>query len=891
MMQNHRQSIRHLWLSLVVLVILISVIPPAMAQEVDTDWAPVPQALLTDAARSTAPVSFLVILDEQPDAAAFLETHDLRRSARETKGAAIYHYLTAFARRSQAPLRAWLDAQKVSYRPFYIVNAVEVSGGADLITALRQRPEVARLAENPRIPFQDPRPTPEDEVSVQAQALSEINAPYGILYTRAPEVWAMGYRGAGVVVASQDTGVDWDHPALKEKYRGWDPTTQSVSHIYNWFDAWGSTGTANCDPDPQVPCDDNGHGTHTVGTILGSEGDAGSSFIVGMAPDAEWIGCRNMRLGAGTPASYTACFEFFLAPYPQGGDPMTDGNPALAPDVINNSWYCPPDEGCDYESLLQVVETVRAAGQMVVGSAGNNGPGCETVRYPISAYADVFSVGAHSSSGGIASFSSRGPVTVDGSGRMKPEITAPGVGVESANNGGGYRSLSGTSMAAPHVAGAVALLWSAVPELKGQIDETEQILMKSATPVLVSDCMANAPPSVPNPVYGYGRLDVESAVSMALMPAAVSAVVTDTAGAAGITAQVAITDSLTGFVYQIEPMNRQANSSVRLYPGEYKLGVVWQDQAREEILHLEAASNLSKTFTLAPDVTLSVIVDRAGEPPILIPLAVNDAGGVLEGEAVDVAVLANDVDSLGKGLTVTDVTQPTRGVASVNPDGATVRYAAPVGVSGWDSFTYSVRDANGKVSTATVVIVIAPIGETDEAPQVIVVDPDVPATATFAGKQATVGVAMPTDFVTTTLTNTDVFFLSYSSVVTPTQQTKTPPGGLQFGNFQFGLTAFLNDEPQHGIQFAQPLTVTIQYDGSSLWDRDLATLELLYWNGTAWSADGIQVISHDIDKTTLVAAISHLSEFAFFTALAPTALDPEDEPFDGHRYYLPQISR
>jgi subtilisin family serine protease len=235
--------------------------------------------------------------------------------------------------------------------------------------------------------------------------------------------------------------------------------------------------------------------------------------VLGMAPDAQWIGCRNMLAGVGSPASYTACFEFFLAPFPQEGDPHLDGRPELAPDIINNSWGCPPSEGCtEPEILRQVVETARAAGQMVVASAGNRGPLCSTVVDPIAIYDATFTVGGYVAGGAAYYASSRGPVFIDGSMRAKPDLSAPGVNVFSSGPRGGYFSAQGTSMASPHVAGAVALLWSAVPALKGNVALTEQILLYSATPVAESSCLPAGSPGVPNAVFGHGRLNAHAAV-------------------------------------------------------------------------------------------------------------------------------------------------------------------------------------------------------------------------------------------------------------------------------------------------------------------------------------------------------------------------------------------
>jgi subtilisin family serine protease len=305
-------------------------------------------------------------------------------------------------------------------------------------------------------------------------------------------------------VGAQDTGYQWDHPAFISRYRGWNGTT--ASHDFNWHDAIHSGG-GSCGANSPFPCDDNNHGTHTLGTVLGDDG-AGNQ--VGMAPGAQYICARNMDQGDGTPATYIECFEWFLAPYPVGGTPA-QGDPSLAPDVTTNSWACPPSEGCNTTSLLLAVQAQRAAGIVTVVAAGNSGSNCSTVRDPPAIYDEVYSIGAHRhTTGSLASFSSRGPVTVDGSGRMKPDIAAPGVGIRSSVPGNSYQSgWSGTSMATPHVAGAVALLLSAHPDLKGQVDLVEQILNDSAVPVSSMSCGSTG---VPNNLFGHGRLDAEAAV-------------------------------------------------------------------------------------------------------------------------------------------------------------------------------------------------------------------------------------------------------------------------------------------------------------------------------------------------------------------------------------------
>jgi subtilisin family serine protease len=204
---------------------------------------------------------------------------------------------------------------------------------------------------------------------------------------------------------------------------------------------------------------------------------------VGVAPDATWFACANLVRNLGNPAKYLDCMQFMLAPYPLGGDPLADGDPAQAADVLNNSWGCPHDyEGCSAEVFAPALAALRRAGIFVVASAGNSGPRCGSVSDPIAIYDSALTVGAIDRDGNLAGFSSAGPVTVDGSGRIKPDIVAPGVDVLSTYPAGAYETASGTSMAGPHVVGVVALMWSANPALIGAIDQTEALLLEAAQP-------------------------------------------------------------------------------------------------------------------------------------------------------------------------------------------------------------------------------------------------------------------------------------------------------------------------------------------------------------------------------------------------------------------------
>ncbi len=456
--------------------------------------------------RTENTAEFLVILAPRTDL-----SMAARLPSKAEKGAAVRDALWHTAQTSQAGLRAWLDARGVAYRPFYIVNAILVTGDESLARAIAARPDVNRLEANPRI--KNDMPAPAQFSLLELTHATSIEP--GVSYIHAPDVWAMGFTGQGIVIGGQDTGYDWDHPAIKNQYRGWDGT--SANHDYNWHDSIHSNthGTNTCGTDSPVPCDDHGHGTHTIGTAVG---DDGGSNQIGVAPGAQWIGCRNMDNGVGTPATYLECFEFFLAPYPVGGTPA-DGNPALAPDLTTNSWACPAEEGCDWDTLQLAVEAQRAAGIMTVVAAGNEGyGGCSTIADPPAIYDAAYTVGAlNTGTDTLAGFSSRGPVTVDGSNRAKPDIAAPGTGTRSSYPGGGYASLSGTSMATPHVAGAVALLWSAVPTLTHNIDATEAYLNAGAQYIIGNDCGANLKT---NNMYGHGRLNVSRTVTRTLYPIA-----------------------------------------------------------------------------------------------------------------------------------------------------------------------------------------------------------------------------------------------------------------------------------------------------------------------------------------------------------------------------------
>ena len=445
---------------------------------------------------------FFVVLADQADltAAESLPT-------KMEKGRFVYQTLQSKAQTTQDSILQWLRVRNIEHQSFYIVNAILVKGTRQIAATLATRPDVARVTGNPLIHNDLPQrgAIEQSPLRPRGPATPSTIEP-GVTYTHAPDVWALGFKGETIVVASADTGVRWTHNALKPHYRGWDGV--NANHNFSWHDSIHSGGGV-CGSDSPEPCDDFFHGSHTTGTAIG---DDGGTNQIGMAPGAKWIACRNMDQGNGTPATYMECMEFFLAPYPIGCTP-NEGDPTKAPDITINSWTCPVSEGCVVGDELQAaVEAQEAAGIQMVVAAGNAGSSCSTVSDPPSFYEASYTVGAlNTGTDTIASFSSRGPVTRDGSNRTKPDITAPGTNTRSCDNScdSCYTTASGTSMATPHISGAMALLWSAIPSLQHQIQASRDAL--NSTTVQIQDAQCGDP-TPPNNVYGWGRVNIAAAV-------------------------------------------------------------------------------------------------------------------------------------------------------------------------------------------------------------------------------------------------------------------------------------------------------------------------------------------------------------------------------------------
>ena len=427
------------------------------------------------------------------------------------KGTYIFNALQENTRISQNEVQKWFNNKGIPFKSNVLINAILVSLDKEQINLVVRRPEVAYLYDNPEI-FVNPELRTTENNSLRSAS------EWGLDKIKAPAVWAMGITGKGIVISGQDTGYDWTHPDLISSYRGY--SKEITRHDYQWFDAIDKASPLNkdslnpCGYNIKIPCDDDVHGTHTMGTMIGKDS---SGTSIGVAPGARWIGARNMERGYGNPFSYLACFDWFLAPRDLAGK---NPKPSLAPHVINNSWSCPTMEGClnnHIDLFEKAISLLRKAGIMVVVSAGNDGGSCETMNEIPVTVSGAFSIGATRSNDSIASFSSRGPALILGKKQIKPDVSAPGVSVKSAFPGRKYGSQSGTSMAGPHVAGLAALLFSANPSLIGQVDKVEQIIRETSLPLYSSQVCSNiSGGSYPNPVYGYGRVDALAAVKKAL---------------------------------------------------------------------------------------------------------------------------------------------------------------------------------------------------------------------------------------------------------------------------------------------------------------------------------------------------------------------------------------
>ena len=549
--------------TLVVAAAVLAIVPasaqadPELGSSADTDKVK-PQ--LAQQLEQKDEASFWVRFD-QADLTAASQIQDW-----DERGQAVYDALTSAADTSQADALGVLDEAGASYQAFYATNAIRVDAGDQtLVDRLAGLDDVQSLW--PTRDYSLEKPT-------KGKDVKDVNAvEWGVANINADDVWnEFGVNGEGITVANIDTGAQYDHPALVGKYRG-NNGDGTFDHNYNWFNAAGSCTAA--------PCDTNGHGTHTMGTMLGDDGAANQ---IGVAPGAKWIAANGC---CPSDAALISSGEWMLAPTDlEGENPDT----TKRPNIVNNSWGTTAPSN---DPFMEDIELAWAAsGIFGTWSNGNNGPSCETSGSPGSRIIN-YSVGAYDSSNTIAPFSSRG---AGQDGELKPNISAPGVNVRSSLPGNTYGAYNGTSMAAPHLAGAIALLWSAAPALVGDIDATWGLLDGTATDSDSTGCGGTADD---NNVFGEGRLD-----ALALLQAAP---VGDTGEVAGTVTDADTGDPIEGAEVDLvgeSPRTLTTGDdgtySARLSAGEYAVNVsAYGYETQNTTVTVTAGETVTQDFALA----------------------------------------------------------------------------------------------------------------------------------------------------------------------------------------------------------------------------------------------------------------------------------------------------
>ncbi|MFD6425109.1 S8 family serine peptidase [Streptomyces sp. NPDC060198] len=557
--------------------------PPAAAA---TDAAPSPKvdSALRDAVDGGGEATFFVTLKDQADLSSAK-----KQKSHAGRAKAAYGELRAHAESSQKSLNSFLDREKVSHEGYWIANTVKVTGDQGLIDRLAKRSDVASIVKERHYRLDDSetsdakittsRTNPSAagssaERATDSSANGDTTPEWGVADINADDVWNQyDDRGEGIVIASVDSGVQYDHPDLVAQYRG-NNGDGTFTHDYNFYDP---SGTCAADG---TPCDNNGHGTHTMGTMVGKNG-------IGVAPNAKWIAAKGCESSQCSDEYLLAAGQWILAPTDHNGQ---NPRPDLAPNIVNNSWG-----GDDTTFYQDIVEAWNSAGIFEAFAAGNDGDGttCSTAHAPGSQVTS-YGVGAYDSTGTIAKFSGFGPSLVDGS--AKPNISAPGVNVESTWPGSSYNTENGTSMATPHVAAAAALLWSAAPSLIGDIQGTRDLLNQGARDVDDTHCGGTAGM---NNVWGEGKLDILASVDKAPHTAGtVSGTVTDKATGAALSGVVV---KATNATYGTRTVTTGPDGTYRLSlnPGSYDFALSGYGYATAQVTGVEITQNQALTQDLA----------------------------------------------------------------------------------------------------------------------------------------------------------------------------------------------------------------------------------------------------------------------------------------------------
>jgi len=476
---------------------LVASSSPTVAAAEDGGSPPVVDAKVRRQLEVTETARFVVVFSERADLRAAGDIADFA-----TRGQFVVDELRSAAERSQRRAREVVADRGGRAESFWFRNAMIVEGDEALLDALAALPGVAEI--RPERVYPLVRPVAEhDPVRVAAG-----DPEWGIAKIGADRVWDDGILGGGVVVANVDTGVDYTHEALVNQYRG-NLGNGEFSHDYNWWDPTGICGDA--------PCDNVEHGTHTMGTMVGGDGPGPFTPDIGVAPGAQWIAAKGCEDFGCSEFALLSSGQWILAPTDLNGE---NPDPAKRPDIVNNSWGGGPGD----PFYLETVENWRAAGIIPVFSSGNPGSFCGDGGSP-GDYNETFSAGATDIDDVIADFSGRGPSFY---GKINPNVTAPGVNVTSSVPGDGYAAFDGTSMAAPHVSGTLALVLSSTPELYGDFDGATSAVASTAVDIIDTTCGGDDDGD-PNNVYGDGRIDAYTAVQLVATGGTLTGTITDVA--------------------------------------------------------------------------------------------------------------------------------------------------------------------------------------------------------------------------------------------------------------------------------------------------------------------------------------------------------------------------
>jgi len=424
------------------------------------------------------------------------------------RGWFVYETLKEQAEKTQSAAIDYLKTTGLKYKSFWLANRILVEQSDRTVLASLQRlPNVVSISAQKQYILYEPEKV---EITDESKGIEP-----NIAHVQAPEAWELGFDGTGLVVSSIDTGVRYSHQALVGQYRG-NNGDGTFDHNYNWFNP--------DDLGDNVPNDDNGHGTHTMGTMVGDDGGANQ---IGIAPGAEWMACLGCPGGSCPDTALLGCGEFMAAPTDLNGE---NPNPDMRPNVVNNSWG---DCGQTYDPwFAEVIDGWQAAGVYPVfsnGNASNCGyptpPGLNTVGNPARS-GNVTGVGSSGEQNGqYATHSNWGPTDnldtinpVEGFEMMKPQVLAPGVSIRSSTPGSDTEyqdGWSGTSMSAPHVTGLVAMIMQAAPCLVGDYAAVETIIESTAVDMTYNDGSPLTPTDFPNFATGWGEINALAAVNMA----------------------------------------------------------------------------------------------------------------------------------------------------------------------------------------------------------------------------------------------------------------------------------------------------------------------------------------------------------------------------------------